>query len=104
MAKKTINYVKPEDCHSPRAHWTLVLVLDDLGPSQYSLALGRWDGVPRLALRWNGNEEEAPVGNPQSRGLPTWFVLPHECEGLLLPLVPAGKQAMVRDFLKLEQA
>ena len=28
-----------------------------------------------LAMRWNGNKEN-PLGNPQSRGLSTWFIVP----------------------------
>jgi hypothetical protein len=28
-------------------------------------------------MRWNGNEE-SPLGNPQSRGLATWFIVPEQ--------------------------
>lgn len=28
-------------------------------------------------MRWNGDEEN-PIGNPQSRGLATWFILPEK--------------------------
>jgi hypothetical protein len=30
-----------------------------------------------LACRWNGGATE-PVGHPNSRGLPTWFLIPNE--------------------------
>ncbi|MGH9496867.1 MAG: hypothetical protein ACRD3B_17860 [Candidatus Sulfotelmatobacter sp.] len=74
-------YIKPTDVHAPRRHWSLIHVLfdggsaDDGNPTPNSLAIGRWDNKPVLAMRWNGNEEN-PLGNPQSRGLPTWFVVP----------------------------
>ena len=70
-------YVKPQDVHSPKSQWTLVHVLFDggPGPTGSSLAIGRWDNEPVLAMRWNGSEEN-PLGNPQSRGLPTWFIVP----------------------------
>ncbi len=68
-------YIKPGEVHSPKRFWVLVEILHDGGSSEYSLALGRWLSLPQLAIRWNGNKEN-PLGNPQSRGLPTWFILP----------------------------
>jgi hypothetical protein len=44
-----------------------------------SVALLKWEGEDRVAMRWNGgteNQSQKPTpGNPQSRGLPTWFVV-----------------------------
>jgi hypothetical protein len=77
------NYIKPNDVHAPRRHWSLIHVLfdggeaSDLNPSASSLAIGRWDNEPVLAMRWNGNQGN-PLGNPQSRGLPTWFIIPEQ--------------------------
>jgi hypothetical protein len=77
------SYIKPVDVHAPKRHWSLVHVLFDGGEaiatnlSPSSLAIGRWDNTPVLAMRWNGNKEN-PLGNPQSRGLPTWFILPEQ--------------------------
>jgi hypothetical protein len=84
------SYVRPSDVHAPKRHWSLVAVLFDGGPSDLenetknqgnsspsSLAIGRWDNEPVLAMRWNGNEA-SPLGNPQSRGLPTWFIIPEQ--------------------------
>lgn len=74
---------QPSDVHSPKRLWSLVHVLFDGGvgrpdnPSGSSLAIGLWDSKPVLAMRWNGNEDN-PIGNPQSRGLPTWFVVPEQ--------------------------
>jgi hypothetical protein len=70
-------YIKPTDVLSPKRHWVLVHVLFDGGEEGSSLAIGRWDDKPVLAMRWNGHKE-SPMGNPQSRGLPTWFVVPEE--------------------------
>ncbi len=84
------SYIRPTDVHAPRRRWSLICVLFDGGPSDpekgakghhnsspNSLAIGRWDNEPVLAMRWNGNETN-PLGNPQSRGLPTWFIVPEQ--------------------------
>ena len=34
-------------------------------------------GLIVLAMRWNGTDDNV-IGNPQSRGLPTWFIVPRE--------------------------
>jgi hypothetical protein len=77
------SYVRAADVHAPRRHWSLVCILFDGGPSDAanpspsSLAIGRWNDEPVLAMRWNGNAEN-PLGNPQSRGLATWFIVPEQ--------------------------
>ena len=71
----------------------------DRGPEDIAIALGKWDHSPVLAMRWNGNEENH-IGNPQSRGLPTWFVLPAgEISEAVIKLLSADKQALVRNFI-----
>ena len=74
-----MSYWKPEDVHSPRSYWRLHRVLHDSGEGGWSIAEGQWenDGLwkERLAIRWNGTTD-AEIGNPQSRGLPTWFIVP----------------------------
>lgn len=70
-------YVIPGEVVSPKRQWSLVAVLYDRGEGQASVAIGRWDGEPVLAMRWNGTDDNT-IGNPQSRGLPTWFILPRE--------------------------
>jgi hypothetical protein len=69
------SYTKATEVLSPKRRWVLVHVLFDGGEEGSSLAIGRWDDSPALVMRWNGNKEN-PMGNPQSRGLPTWFVVP----------------------------
>ena len=80
-----MSYVKPKDVESPKSRWILHRVLRDGGDGGWSAAEGQWkddDGVwrYRLALRWNGGSEAKKIGNPQSRGNPTWFLVPHELE------------------------
>src|SRR5262249_49469391 len=44
---------------------------------RWSLAALDWDGTPSLGIRRNGDSGN-PIGNPQSRGIPTRFILPPE--------------------------
>lgn len=48
-----------------------------------AVAKGMWNDNPVLAMRWNGDEGN-PIGNPQSRGLPTWFIVPDEFRKAIL--------------------
>lgn len=78
------DYVAAEDVKSPRRHWSLIAVLDDpKKPKTCVLALGLWKGQPRLAMRWNGFEG-MPLGNPQSRGIPTWFIIGDQFNDVLI--------------------
>lgn len=78
-----MGYVKPEDVLSPKNRWRLRQVLHDSGEGGWSAAEGQWDNEGLwsdvLAIRWNGTEG-AEIGNPQSRGLATWFIVPGELE------------------------
>jgi hypothetical protein len=81
MPKTT--YVKPEEVTAPQTRWRLVRVLIDDGVDEDSksprgsiaVAIGLWDGKPTMAMRWNGHKDK-PMGNPQSMGRPTWFLVP----------------------------
>ena len=101
-----MGYVKANDVRSPKGAWVLIQVLVDNGPStkdngQWSLAVGDWYGERRLAARWNGHEDTggSPAGNPQSRGIATWFIVPNEFEGPLMAVVPADKLALAKALL-----
>ena len=72
--------------------------------STVSLAIGRWAGRPVLAMRWNGTKD-SPIGNPQSRGLPTWFIIPDQHVQAILDQrgFSDSKLGFVRDFLELRR-
>ena len=71
-----------------------------------SLAIGRWDNKPVLAMRWNGGKD-SPIGNPQSRGLPTWFIVPDQHVRQILETeqyaLSDSKLEFARDFLELRR-
>ncbi|MGA2607187.1 MAG: hypothetical protein ABSH01_06980 [Terriglobia bacterium] len=76
-------YITPSEVVSPKKRWGLIAVLDEGTEGGSALAIGRWDGEVVLAMRWNG-EEGNRNGNPQSRGLPTWFIVDKKYyEGIL---------------------
>jgi hypothetical protein len=86
-----MRYIKPERVVSPKSHWLLRRLLYDGGPpgtgTGWSAAIGQWRDDEHgwtevLAVRWNGTNE-SPLGNPQSRGLPIWFVVPPELDAVV---------------------
>jgi hypothetical protein len=93
-----VPYIKPADVISPKAHWSLIDVLLDRGEGDCAYALGIWDGERRIGFRWNGNEDNE-LGNPQSRGLPTWTMLDTEIHKQIIEQLPPEKLAMARGFL-----
>lgn len=100
-----MTYTVADQVRAPRGLWTLIQVLIDQGESdenegRWSLAVGEWDGQRRLAVRWNGTDER-PAGNPQSRGIATWFVMPPEFENPLMAIVPPEKLALAKALLNI---
>ncbi len=95
-------YIRPMDVHSPKMHWKIVDVVIDGGPGAPAYAIGTWDGERRIGFRWNGTED-APIGNPQSRGLPTWTMLDKSMHPAVIALVPEEKQGLVSSYLGLPQ-
>jgi hypothetical protein len=93
------NYIPPDEVISPKLHWNLIAVIDEGKEGASALAIGRWDGVLALAMRWNGDRAN-PIGHPQTRGLPTWFIIPKKyredilCNKALAP----EKVALARGF------
>lgn len=71
-----MSYINPDMVRSPRGSVSDLKVIFDAGEGEWSVAELAWDKVPSLGIRWNGNVEN--VGTPQSRGIPTWFILPPE--------------------------
>jgi hypothetical protein len=86
-----MGYQNPGHVKSPKGAVTHLRVLYDGG--EQIAAAGEWGGwsvaelewyeEPVMACRWNGstsNAEVSEIGNPQSRGNPTWFILPKPLE------------------------
>jgi hypothetical protein len=73
-----VAYIDPNTVIAPKDHVRLLEVLYDSGNAGWSVALLEWDGEQRIGMRWNGSQEDSRPGNPQSRGRPTWFVVPPE--------------------------
>ena len=75
-----MSYIDPKHVNSPKSSVTDVIPVYDGGEGDISVALLKWDGKDSVGMRWNGgteNDGQKPTpGNPQSRGFPTWFVLP----------------------------
>jgi hypothetical protein len=97
-------YIPPEEVISPKAHWRLVDVILDGGAGECSYAIGMWDSRRRIGFRWNG-EDDAPLGNPQSRGLPTWTILDPNLHKAIVKLVETSnpeKAPIVRAFLAMK--
>ena len=87
-------YIKPETVVSPKAAVANLNVLHNNGG--WAVAELDWNGESALGLRWNGSDQESGCGTPQSRGIPTWFIVPNE-------LVDAIKSALP-EKTDLEQA
>lgn len=75
-----MDHIDPTTVTSPRARLHDVHVLHDGGPGSWSVAEFIWDDRPAVGIRWNGGKGQPRLGNPQSRGLPTWFIVPREME------------------------
>lgn len=73
-------YINPETVVSPKHSWTLTKVILNTGRGGWSAAEGEWCKKSCLATRWNGSDNDSGIGNPQSRGHPTWFIVPEELE------------------------
>ena len=94
-------YQNPRHVDAPRRRWRLIDVLHNDGDGGAALAIGEWDGDKVLAARWNGSDQEDGIGNPQSRGIPTWFVLPGWLNESVLrsAVVPRSKVRLARALL-----
>src|SRR5258708_5777444 len=106
-------YVDPEKVISPKESVRGVRLVHNHG--EWSVVELNWEGEERVGIRWNGKEGETGVGNPQSRGHPTWFVLPPELKEAVLKEVKQlaksgtdqlteGYKAMARDRAREKEA
>lgn len=71
-------YINPNLVTSPKGRVRNLNVIYDGGEGDYAVAKMEWDGSPATGVRWNGGDGALfqGLGNPQSRGIPTWFILP----------------------------
>jgi len=81
-----MSYIKPDEVISPRANWRLVDVILDRGEEDCAYAIGMWDNRRCIGFRWNGTDDR-PLGNPQSRGLPTWTILDRKLHPAVIRLI-----------------
>jgi len=96
-----MTYILPNDVHSPKAQWHLFEVIIKGGPGKPAYALGTWAGERRVGFRWNGTDDK-PIGNPQSRGLPTWTMLDPSLHEAVVALIPLDQQAVAKAYLGLK--
>jgi hypothetical protein len=86
-----MSYVEPAVVLSPRSSVRSVDVIYSTDAGGWSVARIGWETEGRtenvLGIRWNGSDEVPGIGNPQSRGNPTWFILPEELRDVILTRV-----------------
>lgn len=85
-----MNYPDPENVVSPKVAVKDVRVIYDTGEGGWALAKLLWNDSEALGIRWNGNADNT-IGNPQSRGIPTWFILPDEIANLVHQRIAADE-------------
>jgi hypothetical protein len=93
--EENMDCTPPELVLSPKGRLKELKVVYNGGKSSWSLARMLWDGKKAVGIRWNGGSEDKcfpGIGNPQSRGVPTWFILPEEVEDVVLELVKTMKK------------
>ena len=79
-----MSYIDPQTVTSPKHSWVLREVIFNTGDDGWSVARGEWAGNEAFGIRWNGSSGDSAIGNPQSRGIPTWFILPEEICGAII--------------------
>ena len=85
-----MSYIKPDEVQGPQDYWKLDKIIYEGKEGEWSAAEGRWKNNGTwekvLAIRWNG-ETGREIGNPQSRGHATWFIVPNEVAGVLREVI-----------------
>ena len=95
-------HIEPKDVQSPRRIWHLFEVISDGGPGGPAYALGTWDGERRIGFRWNGTKDN-PIGNPQSRGLPTWIMLDDALHKAVVDMLSENTRVIAKRYLGLSE-
>ena len=78
-------YIDPRTVCAPKAFVRSVEVLYNYNrpTNGWSVARINWDGTETIGIRWNGDENSG-IGNPQSRGNATWFIVPEPLQQTIL--------------------
>ena len=76
-------YVEPQTVFAPRTSVRAVDVICNTGPDGWSVARINWEGSEAIGIRWNGGDGPG-IGNPQSRGNATWFIVPKPLQAAIL--------------------
>ncbi len=76
-------YIEPATVWAPRASIRSVDILYNSGSGGWSIAKIDWESKETLGIRWNGGDGPG-LGNPQSRGNATWFILPEQLHDAIL--------------------
>jgi hypothetical protein len=80
-------YIEPATVLAPKTSVRSVEILYSTGNGGWAVARVGWEGLERVGIRWNGAEDGPGIGNPQSRGNATWFILPEELDKVILDRV-----------------
>lgn len=97
-----MSYTDPSKVISPKSSVSAVRILEDKQEKSFSVARLRYNQHEELACRWNGSEDE-PSGHPNSRGIPTWFLIPKEMrEDILGGVIKRAKTERPQIFDELE--
>jgi hypothetical protein len=82
-----MSFVEPAAVLSPRASIRSVEVIYSTNGGGWSVARIGWENSQSVGIRWNGSDDAPGIGSPQSRGNPTWFILPEELHDVILAKV-----------------
>jgi hypothetical protein len=94
-------YTPPDQVISPKSQVSgPIVVLYDEGEGGFAIASLFWDSNPAIGMRWNGSINHP--GNPQSRGVPVWFILDDRfVEAILKEILRVGpKDKQAEHFIR----
>ena len=102
-------YLDPKLVLSPKGKVANLEIIIDKGEDSYALSTLDWEGKKRVGVRWNGGSDTS-IGNPQSRGIPTWFILPDPIAESYLSVLLKEEKGLsnlkidkIKEFLKMEK-
>jgi hypothetical protein len=96
-----MSYQDPKSVLSPKGSIKDIEIIYDGGENSWSLAKMKWDNWPVIGMRWNGGSGngQPSIGNPQSRGYATWFVVPDEVGEAIEKMIHLARLAKTHPLL-----